>query len=299
MIECVANISEGRDAAVIEAITAALRFTEASLLDVHVDPDHHRSVLTLAGATSAVEDAALVLAEECIARMDLRTHCGVHPRMGVLDVVPFVPLAPVVMDDAVAVARRVALRIAAELSVPVFLYGEAATRPERRRLAAVRGRGFESLEARMRDEGFRPDFGPSAPHRTAGATAVGARGILIAYNVQLETADVSIARRIASAVRESSGGLRGVQALGLSLATRGCAQVSMNLVGPCPPLLLEVFGRVSDLARAYGTRVRSTEIVGLAPRAALRGATRETLLLDGDLASHILEDRLAAEVSAT
>jgi len=297
VIECVANISEGRDAAVIEAIAAALRLARASLLDLHVDPDHHRSVITLAGTPSAVEDAAFVLARECVTRIDLRSHRGVHPRMGALDVVPFVPLPPATMDDAIEVARRAASRIAAGLSVPVFLYGEAATRPERRRLAAVRGRGFESLEARMRDEGFRSDFGPPAPHRTAGATAVGARGLLIAYNVQLETTDVLIARRIASAIRESSGGLRGVQALGFSLATRGRAQVSMNLVGPRPPLLLEVCHRVSDLARAHGTSVCSSEIVGLAPRASLHGATRESLLLEDDLASHILEDRLAAEVT--
>jgi glutamate formiminotransferase len=298
VIECVPNVSEGRNAAVIEAIAAALRSTGARLLDLHTDADHHRSVFTLAGSSAAVEDAALVLATECVARIDLRQHHGVHPRMGALDVVPFVPLAGASMVDCVGLARRVGAQIAAELDVPVYLYGDAAVRPEGRSLSALRGRGLSALEERMKGGGFAPDFGSASSHPTAGATAVGARSVLIAYNVLLETADVSIARRIAVAMRESQGGLRGVQALGFFLATRGCAQVSMNLVGPHLPMVVDVFRRVSDLAETFGVSVRASEIVGLAPRAALEGASRENLLLSDDLAAHSLEQRLAGVASA-
>lgn len=298
MIECVANVSEGRNAAVIEAIAAALRSTGARLLDLHTDADHHRSVFTLAGSLAAVEDAALVLATECVARIDLRRHDGVHPRMGALDVVPFVPVAGATMVDCVGLARRVGARVAAELEVPVYLYGEAAVRPERRSLSALRGRGLSALGERMKGGEFAPDFGPASPHPTAGATAVGARSVLIAYNVLLETADVAIARRIAAAVRESQGGLCGVQALGFFLSTRGRAQVSMNLVGPHLPRVVDVFRRVSDLAETFGVSVRASEIVGLAPRAALKGASRENLLLGDDLAAHALEQRLAGVASA-
>jgi len=298
VIECVANVSEGRNAAVIEAIAAALRSTGARLLDLHTDADHHRSVFTLAGPLTAVEDAAFVLAAECVARIDLRQHDGVHPRMGALDVVPFVPLTGASMAECVELARRVGARVAAELEVPVYLYGEAAVRPEGQSLSALRGRGLSALEERMKSGEFAPDFGPASPHPTAGATAVGARSVLIAYNVLVETADVTIARRIAAALRESQGGLRGVQALGFFLATRGCAQVSMNLVGPHLPRVVDVFRRVSDLAETFGVSVRASEIVGLAPRAALAGASRENLLLGDDLAAHLLERRLAGVASA-
>lgn len=293
MIECVANVSEGRSAAVIEEITAALRLTRAALLDVHVDPDHHRSVLTLAGDPHAVEDAAFALARECVVRIDLRRHSGVHPRMGALDVLPFVPLAGSSMAGCVQMARRVGARIASELGVPVYLYGEAASRPERRSLSFVRGRGLETLEARMRDEGFAPDFGPSRPHPTAGAIAVGARDALVAYNVRIDTTDVAFARRIAAAIRETQGGMRGVQALGLPLATRGCTQVSMNLVGPTLPRVVDAFQRVRALAQACGVSVTASELVGLAPSAALEGATRRNLRLDDEPSAHVLEARLA------
>ncbi|MDD5263501.1 MAG: glutamate formimidoyltransferase [Candidatus Bipolaricaulis sp.] len=293
MIECVANISEGRSAAAIEKIAAALRLTGAALLDVHVDPDHHRSVLTLAGEPPAVEDAALALARECVARIDLRRHSGVHPRMGALDVLPFVPLAASSMADCVRIARHTGARIAAELEVPVYLYGEAASSPARRSLSFVRGHGLETLARRMREEEFAPDFGPCRPHPTAGATAVGARGALVAYNVRLDTSDVAVARRIAAAIREAQGGLRGVQALGLPLMTRGCTQVSMNLIGPSLPRVVDVFRRVRELAESSGVAVTASELVGLAPSAALEGATRRNLRLDDEPSVHVLETRLA------
>lgn len=293
MIECVANVSEGRNAAVIEAIAAALRSTRARLLDIHVDPDHHRSVWTTAGEGRDVESAAMVLARECVERVDLRRHAGVHPRMGALDVLPFVPLFGSSMEECVAVARRAGARIAEELRVPVYLYGEAASTPTRRSLHQIRGRGLPSLERRMLEERFLPDFGPPTLHPTAGATAVGARGPLVAYNVRLATDEVSVAQRIASAVRGSRGGLRGVLALGFPLETRGCAQVSMNLIGPDMPRVLDVFRRVAELARACGTAAVGSELVGLAPNAALAGATRCNILLDDEPAEHALETRLA------
>jgi glutamate formiminotransferase len=293
VIECVANISEGRSAAVIGKIIAALRLPGTALLDVHVDPDHHRSVLTLAGDPPAVEAEAFALARECVARIDLRRHSGVHPRMGALDVLPFVPLAESSMADCVQIARRTGVRIAAELGVPVYLYAEAALRPARRSLSFVRGRGLEALAARMRDEGFAPDFGPSRLHPTAGATAVGARGALVAYNLRLDTTDVAVARRIAAAIREAQGGMRGVQALGLPLTTRACTQVSMNLIGPSLPRVVDVFRRVRELAHSSGVSVTASELVGLAPSAALAGATRQNLRLDDEPSAHILEARLA------
>jgi glutamate formiminotransferase len=213
--------------------------------------------------------------------------------MGALDVLPFVPLTGASMVDCVGIARRVGARIGAELGVPVYLYGEAATSPNRRSLSFIRGRGLEALGARIEGEGFPPDFGPRTLHPTAGASAVGARNPLVAYNILLDTADVAAARHIASSVREASGGMRGVQALGFPLATRRCAQVSMNLIGPELPRVVDVFERVQDLARGLGVAVTGSELVGLAPRAALEGATRQGLLLDDEPSAHVLEARLA------
>ncbi len=291
MIECVPNLSEGRDAAAIAGMAAAARSTGARLLDVHSDGDHNRSVFTLVGTAPEIERAAVTLAREAVARIDLREHTGVHPRIGAIDVVPFVPLGGSSMDECVGLARRSGARIADETGVPVFLYGMAATSPVRSTLATLRRGGLDGLRERIGREGWVPDFGPPILHPTAGAIAVGARRLLVAYNVCLESRDLDLGRRIASATREADGGLRGVQALTFFLERRGCVQISMNLTDIESTSVLAAFRRVSDLAAADGVRVGSSEIVGLAPRRALVGASTENLRLADRLEDHILEAR--------
>ena len=225
MLACIPNVSEGRDERIIAALERAVADSGAALVDTHRDPDHHRSVLTLLG-----EDAPRRVATAAVARIDLRRHRGVHPRLGAVDVVPFVPMRAASMADAVAVAHRVGETLATELDLPVFFYEAAARRAHCRALPAIRAGGFEALSARLADPMWTPDAGPARPHPTAGATVVGARGVLIAFNAVLTTGDVLVARTIARAIRESSGGLPAVRAIGVDLVTRATAQVAMNLV---------------------------------------------------------------------
>jgi glutamate formiminotransferase len=292
LIECVANLSEGCDAAAIAGMAAAIRLADARLLDIHSDGDHNRSVFTFVGTMLEIESAAVRLACEAVGRIDLRRHCGVHPRIGALDVVPFVPLDGSSMSECVNVARRVGAAIAEETGVPVFLYGRAATNPARSTLAALRRGGLDALRERIGHVGWVPDFGPPELHPTAGATAVGARPLLVAYNVCLESTDLDVGRRIAFAAREANGGPRGAQALAFLLEGKGCVQVSMNLTDVEETSVLAAFRRVSDLAASHGVRVASSEIVGLAPRHALAGVTAKDLRLTGRLEDHILEERL-------
>jgi glutamate formiminotransferase len=260
---CVPNISEGRDAAVIEAIASAVGAAE--LVDVHADPDHHRAVFTLLGPAAAVERDVLALARRAIGLIDLAQHRGVHPRLGAVDVVPFVPVGGAPMADAVAAAHRAGRALAAEHGLPVFFYGAAATRPDRRELPALRATAREERAGPPRDLPGAPDLGPVRPHPTAGVTVVGARGPLIAFNAMLDTADVEVARAIARAVREAGGGLPRVRALGFSLERRGCAQVSMNLLDHRVTSPAAVAARVEAEAARRGTRVREYELVGCAP----------------------------------
>jgi len=291
-MECVANLSEGRDMAAISEMAAAVRRTGARLLDIHSDCDHNRSVFTMVGNTGELEYAAVRLAHEVAARIDLRIHRGVHPRIGALDVVPFVPLCGSTMRECVDLAVWVGERIARETSIPVFLYGHAARRPDRTALAVIRRGGVEGLAARIGREGWVPDFGPPTLHSSAGAVAVGARPPLVAYNVCLDTMDVALGRRIATAARASNGGPAGVQALAFFLEGRGCMQISMNLTDVAVTSVAAAFSWVSALAAANGVRVTSSEIVGLAPRRTLIGTTAEGLRLDGRLADRILEEHL-------
>jgi glutamate formiminotransferase len=291
-LECVPNVSEGRDAAIIDALGRAVEGAGARLVDVHSDPDHHRSVFTFLGSRERVEDGALALGRAAVALVDLTRHRGVHPRVGAVDVVPFVPLRGSSMADAVTAARRVARAFAAECGVPVFLYGEAATRPERRELPALRRGGLERLAARLADPEWRPDEGPGAPHPTAGVTAVGARRPLIAFNAVLDTASVDVAGRIARALRESSGGLPAVRALGVPLASRDRAQVSMNLLDYQRTPVARVARRLEEEARALGARVLEYELVGCAPADALADWPRELAPLAGVKSSQLLDPTL-------
>lgn len=291
MIECVPNFSEGRRPEVLAALSAAASGAGARVLGIDADPDHHRSVLTFCGDAATVAEAAVAAVAEAVRRIDLRSHRGLHPRIGAADVVPFVPLAGHTLAEAAEVARRVGRRIADELGIPVYLYEAAAVRPERRNLADVRRGQFEGLGAAIATDPSRlPDFGPPRLHPTAGATAVGARPILIAYNIDLDGPDVAAARRIARAIRQRDGGLPGIKALGLLLPTRGRAQVSINVCDYRATSLKAVFDRVAELAEAVGVRVRSSQIVGLAPQEALPEAWVGALKLEGfDAARQILE----------
>jgi glutamate formiminotransferase len=239
------------------------------LLDVSADPDHNRAVFTIVGGPQAVYDAAYRSAAEAVAQIDLRAHRGVHPRIGAVDVVPFVPLWDASLDECVTLARRLGDALAARLDLPVYLYGAAAADPARRSLAAIRRGGFEGLAQAISSPHRRPDFGPARVHSTAGAVAVGARGVLIAMNVDLDSTDLAAARAIARVVRESSGGLPAVQAMGFALASRGCVQVSMNLLDyrRTPPLA--AFDRVAAEAARMGIAVAAGQLIGCAPPDAL------------------------------
>jgi glutamate formiminotransferase len=281
LIECVPNFSDGRRADVLDALRRAVTATaDVTLLDWTADPDHNRSVLTFAGLPGAVVSAALAASAVAIQRIDLRTHHGQHPRIGAIDVVPFVPLEGSDMAACVAIAREFAERLATDHDLPVYLYSEAATRPERRVLSDIRKPQFEGLEALIETPAYQPDFGPARRHPTAGAAVVGARPFLIAYNINLESDDLTLAKRIASTIRERNGGLPRVQALGLFLDDLGCAQVSMNLLDFAVTPIWRVWEEVGNLAGDAGVGLRESELIGLAPVAALN-----------DVADHCYVDR--------
>jgi glutamate formiminotransferase len=293
IIECIPNISEGQRSDVIAAIAAAVgRAPGVRVLDVSSDAAHHRSVLTLAGDAAGLKEAILTLFEQTIAVVDLATHRGEHPRLGAVDVVPFVPIEGVTMADCVALARETGKAVADRFSVPVFLYEEAAADPARRNLEDIRRGEFEGLAAKMASPGWAPDFGPAAPHPHAGATVIGARMPLIAYNINLATDRLDVARKIAAAIRQSSGGLRFVKAMGVMLADRGVAQVSMNLTNFEKTPIPRVFEMVKREAGRYGVAVLESEIVGLIPQTALLAAAEYYLQIEGFKPSQVLENKL-------
>jgi glutamate formiminotransferase len=276
VLECVPNVSEGRDRAVVARIAEAVRGVPgARLVDVHADADHHRSVFTFLGPPDGVERAALALAEAVLEAVDMRHHRGVHPRIGALDVLPFIPLRGLSMDDAVAVAHRVGEALGRIHDLPVYFYGAAARSPERRALPAVRLGQYEGLREKAGDPAWRPDAGPASFRPRSGASAVGARGILVAFNVWLRSGDVEAARAIAHVVRESSGGLPAVQAMGVRLASRGLVQVSMNLLDYRLTPIPAAFEAMASEAARRGIAVQRCELVGLAPRAAFAGRPPE------------------------
>ena len=291
IIECVPNVSEGRRKDVLDALRSTVaEVPGVTLLDLDPDPSHNRAVFTFVGRGAAVSEAAFRLARRAAELIDLNHHKGEHPRMGATDVIPFVPVEGATMADCVALARRLGERIGRELSIPVFLYGEAASRPDRRNLPDVRKGEFEGLrDAIGKDPSKDPDFGPRAIHPTAGAVAVGARPFLIAYNVNLKSRDVALAKAIASKVREKDGGLPSVRALGFELADRGLVQVSMNLVDFTKTPPAAAFAAVAREAASRGAEVHGSEVVGLVPLAALPPNALRALRLEGFSAEQILE----------
>ncbi|HET7225198.1 MAG TPA: glutamate formimidoyltransferase [Candidatus Eisenbacteria bacterium] len=294
LIECVPNFSEGRDRAVVEAVIEAIAAVPgATMLDSEMDPDHHRSVLTFAGEPEPVMEAAFRAVACARERIDLTRHRGEHPRMGATDVVPFVPVEGVTLEDCAAIARRVGERIGRELGIPVFLYEAAATRPERVSLADVRRGEFEGLRDLIgRDPAKQPDFGPARIHPTAGATAVGARRFLVAFNANLDTGDVRVAKQIAAAIREQSGGLKNVRALGFSIEGGRRAQVSMNLVNTEATPIHRVLALVRDEAARRGASISGCEVVGLIPEYAMLDAAEHALQLENFRRDQVLELRL-------
>jgi glutamate formiminotransferase / 5-formyltetrahydrofolate cyclo-ligase len=290
LFEAVPNFSEGKDGAKISRITEAVRAVPGvRVLGLHSDPDHNRSVLTFAGEEDAVLAGAVTLAKTCAIELDLASQAGEHPRMGVLDVLPFVPLAGSTMDDAVRLARRTA-EILGSLGFPVFLYGAAATASHRRDLPDVRRAGYEGVAERLKDPRWRPDYGPHTLDPRRGAVAVGARPFLVAFNAFLDTDDVQVARVIARRIRESGGGLPAVKALGFLVGGR--AQVSMNLTDLERTPIHVALEAVRSAAADLGASVESTELVGLAPLAAILDTARHFLGLRELEAEHVLETRL-------
>jgi len=294
VVECVPNVSEGRDRNVVDRLGATVRRTGARLMNVHADPDHHRSVFSFLGSPDVITDAALALAADVFATLDMRHHHGSHPRVGALDVLPFVPLAGVTMDEVVALAHAVGRTLAEHHGVPVYFYGHAAMGDHRRRLPEARRGGYEALAARLATPEGRPDAGPPRFDPRAGAVLVGAREVLVAYNVWLESTDLEAARAIARTVRETSGGLAGLQAIGVPLTTRSLVQVSMNLVDYRSTPIPVAFDTVRQEAASRGIAVRRGELVGLAPRAAFAGRAPESVGLEDFVDALYLDGHLDA-----
>jgi glutamate formiminotransferase / 5-formyltetrahydrofolate cyclo-ligase len=293
IIECVPNVSEGRRADVIDALAGALRAVPGlRVLDVQSDAAHNRSVFTLAGDAAALAAGIPTLFEGAVAAIDLRTHTGEHPRLGAVDVVPFIPIEGATMETCVQLARTVAADVASRFGLPVYLYEDASTNPARKNLEDIRRGEFEGLAAKMAQPAWAPDYGPAVPHPTAGATVIGARMPLIAYNINLATNRLEVAKKIAAAVRMSSGGLRFVKAMGIALDDRGIVQVSMNLTNFEKTPVFRVFEMVKREAARYGVAVLESEIVGLVPAAAMMQAAEYYLQLEGFSADQVLENKL-------
>jgi glutamate formiminotransferase len=293
LIECIPNVSEGRRPEIVAAMAAAIRAVPGvRLLDHSSDPSHNRSVFTLVGDADGVERAVLALFERAVADIDLRGHRGEHPRLGAVDVIPFVPIEGVTMDACVAPAKDVGREVAERFGVPVYLYEDASTNPARKNLEDIRRGEFEGLAAKMAAAGWTPDFGPRVPHASAGASVIGARMPLIAYNINLNTDRLDVAKKIAAAIRHSSGGFRFVKAAGFELKDRGIVQVSMNLTNYEKTPICRVFETVKREAERYGVTILESEIVGLIPAAALHAAAEYYLQIAAFKPDQVLENKL-------
>lgn len=299
MYECVPNISEGRNQATIDAVAEAVRTTPGvHLLNIHSDPDHNRSVFTyVSRSADAIRAATLRLFDAVIPRIDLRIHHGAHPRVGAVDVVPFVPLEGTTMDECVAVAVATGREVAERFHIPVYLYEEAARDEHRRALPAIRSGGFEKFPQKIRDERWIPDFGPREVHPSAGVSVIGARVPLIAFNMQLGTDRIEVAQSAARAVRGSSGGLQYVRALAIDLKSRGIVQVSMNLLDYRHTPIHRAFTVVKEEAEQHGVAILSSEIVGLVPAEALYQVAEWTLRLGDFRGDVVLEERIKSVLS--
>ena len=293
IIECVPNFSEGRNLENIEKIVGPFRGKEGvKLLDYQKDDAHNRLVVTVVGEPKALKPAVIEAMSRAIDLIDMRTHLGQHPRMGATDVVPFIPLKNVSMEEAVEFSREVAKQAAKKLSLPIFLYEKSAARPERQNLAHIRKGQFEGMAEKIKRAEWKPDFGPRSIHPTAGVTAMGARMPLVAYNVNLGTSNVKIAEEIAKKVRHIGGGLRYCKGIGIELKDRGLAQVSLNMTDYTKTALYRAFELIKIEARRHGVNVVGSEIVGLVPMEALVDTAAYYLRLENFSSSQVLETRI-------
>jgi glutamate formiminotransferase len=299
LIECIPNVSEGRRGDVVAVLAeAAVKVAPGVvLLDRTSDADHNRSVLTFLGEGEALVVAMTALVGAALDAIDLRKHAGAHPRIGAVDVIPFVPVRGATTADCVAFAKMLGRTLADRYGLPVYLYEDAASRPDRQNLANIRKGEFEGLAKKMEDPAWKPDFGPSIPHASGGAVVVGARAPLIAYNINLGTADLAVADRIAKAIRHLSGGYRFVKAMGVKLEARGQVQVSINMTNFEKTPLHRVFETVRSEAERQGVAVVGSEIVGLVPQAALLAAAGHYLRLEADPGPQVLENKLLERLS--
>lgn len=292
LVECVPNFSEGRRVAVVDEISGAITRAGAMVLDRQMDADHNRSVITFVAEPGIAERAAFDAIQTAARLISLETHRGEHPRIGATDVVPFIPLRGVTMDDCVAMARRLGVRVGTELAIPVYLYANAALRAERRDLAHIRRGEYESLKKEIAGNPDRaPDFGPKEMG-SAGAVAIGARDFLIAFNVNLATSDLKIAKDIARVIREKNGGLKGVKAKGFILHSRNLAQVSMNLTDYRATGMLVAFNRVKEEAEKRGVEILESELVGLAPVDAVAQTAKDALRLPALTSNQVIESKI-------
>ncbi|MDR1718993.1 MAG: glutamate formimidoyltransferase [Dysgonamonadaceae bacterium] len=293
IVECVPNFSEGRDAGKIAMIVDAFRGKEGvKLLDYSNDTDHNRMVVTVIGAPEAVKLAMLEATRTAISVIDLNGHRGQHPRIGAVDVVPFIPVANMTMDEAVALSKEVAREMAQRYDLPVYLYEKSASAPHRENLAAVRKGAFEGLTEKMKLPEWNPDYGPATPHPTAGAVAVGARNFLIAFNVNLNTTDPAIAEKIAKKIRFIGGGLRYCKAIGIHLKEKNLVQVSVNLTDPSKTRLYQIVEMIRFEAARYGVTIAGSELIGLIPLEAVLDTMSYYLGLENLSPAQVLESHL-------
>ncbi|HFI0344790.1 TPA: glutamate formimidoyltransferase [Streptococcus suis] len=294
LVECIPNFSEGRNQEIIDGLVATAKSVPGvTLLDYSSDQSHNRSVFTLVGDEESIQEGAFQLVKYASEKIDMTKHTGEHPRMGATDVLPFVPVKDISMEECVQLAKKVAERINKELAIPVFLYEEAASRPERQNLAKVRKGQFEGMPEKLLEEDWAPDFGERKIHPTAGVTAVGARMPLVAYNVNLDTDNLEIANKIAKIIRGSGGGYKYCKAIGVMLEGRNIAQVSMNMVNLEKCSLYRTFETIRFEAKRYGVSIIGSEIVGLAPAKALVDVAEYYLQLEEfDYSKQILENHL-------
>ena len=293
LVECIPNVSEGRRTEVIESIVGVIKEVPGVvLLDYSSDASHNRSVITMVGDPDSVGEAAFRLAKAARDNIDLNHHTGEHPRMGAIDVIPFVPIKEMSVAECVELSKKVGERIYNELSIPVFLYEESATAPHRKNLAAIRKGQFEGMAEKVKQDKWHPDYGNDEMHPTAGVVAVGARAPLVAFNINLGTSDITVADKIAKIIRESSGGLKYVKALGVMLEDRNIAQVSINMCNYEKTPLYRVFELVRAEAARYGVNIIGSEIIGLTPMGALIDTAEYYLKIENFSRAQVLENRL-------
>lgn len=293
LVESVPNFSEGRRENIVkEILVEAEKYSHVKVLDWSMDFDHNRSVVTLVGEPDEIEKATFDMAKKAVELIDLRDHKGEHPRMGAVDVIPFIPVMNITMKECIEISKRVGKRIAEELNIPVYLYEKSATSPERENLADIRKGEFEGFFEKIKNPNWKPDFGPDKVHPTAGVVAVGAREYLIAFNVNLGTKNIEIANKIAKAVRHINGGFRYVKAIGVELKEKGMVQVSMNLTNYKKSPIFRVFETIKREAARYGVPVVNSEIIGMIPSKAAIDTMIWYLQLDDFDENRVIENKI-------